>query len=101
VKTELKVGDRVRVYGREWNGVGAKFYFDGSVDGFKDGNIIVDTPETTFHCHPKQCRRLRPKKRREWWVEIDDLGQILWGRDHKMVLGRGTEVIHVREVKKP
>lgn len=111
MKTEFKVGDRVRVYG-EFRGVST------TGDFFYDGTVVTHAPWTSLlvrldkrnsyglsldvFAHPKQCRRLKPKKRREWWLaamsSITNDPEGRWCRSSKPA--DPTTWIHVREVKK-
>jgi len=77
MKTPLKVGDRVRVYGSSQAGVNLNGYpatVSNNLD--KDGWVLIKLDEPvytgkipnisdTFTVHPKQCRRLvkKPKLR--------------------------------------
>ncbi len=74
MKRPFEVGDRVRVYGREW-GPGAFNGITGPVTKISnDGLLTVSTRDMIYVCHPKQCRRLKPKPKvqakgaRKVWV---------------------------------
>lgn len=63
MKELFKIGDRVRVYGH-WQC--KREYFNGAITHIGKSWVTVKSDEmvevTTVH--PKQCRRLRPKKKR-------------------------------------
>lgn len=103
MKKEFKVGDKVIAYGREWiSCVGFKD-IRGRVTSVSETQIGVETPNALYMCHPKQCRRLVKKKRREFWIEpslIVDERSGLNGGNFKVLLSARTGYIHVREVRK-
>lgn len=67
MKKQFEVGDRVRVYG----GIFAKAYstykfvraFDAEIQKVCDAEelAIIGDNDEEYLCHPKQCRRLKPK----------------------------------------
>lgn len=59
-RTEFKVGDRVRYYGafNELVDVAEATV----VEVCENGVLRVETDEEVLHVHPKQCRKLKPKK---------------------------------------
>lgn len=66
----FKIGDRIRAYTS--GGV-----FVGKIERFTESGDIEaickyqnDTGTVTLYFHPKQCRKLKPKKRQEWWINI-------------------------------
>lgn len=83
MKKPFEVNDRVRVYGHrgnEWRP------FVGSITSVKSGDedglslaVLKDGKAQPFLCHPKQCRRLKPKPRpekkgaRKVWIAETDL----------------------------
>ena len=102
---KLKVGDRVACYN---NGL----RYDGTVlsepDEHDEDFSFKPTDENRgppFLVHPKQCRRLKPRKLREWEVYLYSSpvrGDTL--STHRVTLLHGEpppafEVIRVREVK--
>jgi hypothetical protein len=69
MKKPLAVGDRVRVYGREWDWHSKAPHFDGEVLEIADDGVCVKRSENTkIWCHPKQVRRLVKKERRRVWL---------------------------------
>lgn len=70
---KFKAGDQVVVYGREW---GAKMQgFKAKVESInEDGMLFVNTKDTAYYVHPKQCRRLVKKPRRRIWVNFYPTG---------------------------
>lgn len=70
---KFKVGDRVAVYG-VW--VFAKWYerLTTKIDEiYPSGNLRVMLNNKMEIVHPKQCRRLKPKKRQVIWAKREDL----------------------------
>lgn len=67
----FSVGERVRVYHRNsvFNGKIDSIKPTGEVRVIEDGFYSVHD-ESPFH--PKQCRRLKPKKRRRVWVFFEN-----------------------------
>lgn len=65
---KFQVGDKVAAY------LGSKKYV-GMVNHIDDRRephmVVVETETDTLSFHPKQCRRLVKKKRREIWVDPD------------------------------
>lgn len=60
MKTPFKIGDRVAVYENIERRV--------SVIESVGANGIIRLVGSSIRFHPKQCRRLIPKKRREIWI---------------------------------
>lgn len=97
MKTPLKVGDRVAVY----DGV---LKYCRTIEAIAPSGAVRISGSTAWF-HPKQCRRLVKKKRREWWINIypDREG---YAHATKKDADSGhrrnarTECVHVREVKK-
>jgi hypothetical protein len=111
-KKPMAVGDRVRLIGHanisgESIGVeGLKAVILGSSPGARLKVKLLRSPEEgDYECdvYPSQIKSRLVKKPkpepRQWWVELDDLGEPIWGRDHEMILGRGREIVHVVEVR--
>ena len=81
MKTPLKVGDRVAIYGMVRGDNDRMYSFSGynsaTVSETYDSGFIhaKDEDGLVFYLHPKQCRRLKPRaKAREWTlVESDGL----------------------------
>lgn len=95
---EFKVGERVRVFGwfaDDW----AKTIDGNIVDLDRDGAIVVSDGEDDdgYYCHPKQLRRLKPKRKaRTVWVKFTANG----GLDSVSTLGRvDSGYIEFREVR--
>jgi hypothetical protein len=92
---QFKVGDEVRVYTVDHT------YISGFVEDVNHcGHVRVSGHDRYFH--PKQCRRLVKKKRREWWVRFcrDHLTTMWTEENSPMKLCQDCEVVRVREVKK-
>lgn len=99
----FKVGDRVKVYGYV-----DQFPETGTIinneAGTPDGHITVRCDETKFSIfpHPKQCRRLVPKKKNWKWmyqpivgnVESDQLYSTI-----KLALAHNDGVMGYRKVR--
>ena len=65
----FKIGDRVVAYD-------CYSKLKGKIVGIEDSLLDVEhdvggKSKISFF-HPKQCRKLKPKKRREWWINIDE-----------------------------
>lgn len=94
-ESKFKVGDRVRVY----QGQGApETQLIGEVAGIANENSLCVAHGTqkayVSYYHPKQCRRLVKKKRREWWILEHDLTVNSLSNPHDF-----KSAILVREVK--
>jgi hypothetical protein len=115
VKRQLQVGDRVRVYGHSAMLDGQIATVTNASSPFVKGYIFVvkdDGEPGEFELHPKQCRRLVKKKRREWWITRGACGdpmctckdceiETLHTSEQIKTDGKYVkEIIHVREVKK-
>ena len=73
MKRELKIGDRVKVYGNADPHIGeSHFYFDGRegkvVEITSENEVVVtilgDRGALKYTVHPKQCRRVVPNKKK-------------------------------------
>jgi len=111
-KRPLEAGDRIAVFGpvMRWDVDGFGCASDrrtGVVHSHIDGLIQFEDDEdrVRFLAHHKQCRRLVPKKRREWWIHVHTCSP---ARVTKFPPGRDWccpnsgctgETVHVREVK--
>lgn len=104
MKKPFEVGERVRVYGHVARMGDTSRPFVGEVvapnesDALaKVGFLLVEDLKYRqgYWCHPKQCRRLVKKKRREWRLHFDANTNI------QMYAGEPTrsEVVFVREVR--
>lgn len=99
-KEPLKVGDRVAVYG--WLG-NERGFASGEIGDVTHASleevkvelddIVNDDP---YVLHPKQCRRLKKKARREWWIS-KETGEVTSARNGEPVAPHRW--YHVREVK--
>lgn len=95
-KNKFNAGDRVRAYMGNTIKVGKIIDIGPTLMqisyGINEGSIV----------HPKQCRRLVKKKRREWWINInrstDDIYSTRELADNSS--SERIECVHVREVKK-
>jgi hypothetical protein len=101
VKAPLKVGDRVRVYSHYGpytgtvHSTGAEILspYGGAATGMI--NVLSESGEIWTQ-HPKQCRRLKKRKPREWFIWIDENT----GRPAPPRLSEGALTqIKVREVR--
>lgn len=86
MKKPFQVGDRVAVYG-----LMERYATPGAIntvscrtactvenmDGLLAGVILVKHEGCTYMVNPKQCRRLRPKKRRRVWVSEANVGHVM------------------------
>lgn len=76
--SKLKIGDRVRVYGPGWCNKRDDWHEPLGYDGFMwcgvvkscDNNFAHVFPDSeqnadTLAVHPKQCRKLKPKQKKE------------------------------------
>lgn len=108
----LEVGDRVRVYGREWDPRNLKpAIFKAVIQQIKDRDSVIvlraeETGNTNYTVHPKQVRRLVKKQRREWVISVnqDNVPQAARCDDRPLGVGKfyaDNEVVRVREVRKP
>ena len=77
--SKFKVGDRVAVYGNTGNkgpnftyARGQRGVVEDIVSEDEEINVRLDewTGDRIVGVHPKQCRKLKPKKQREIWVTI-------------------------------
>jgi hypothetical protein len=90
----IKVGDKVRVYGfcpNDASRIMTRTIVQTNVGRF---GVLLET-DTGEWVHPKQCRRLVRKKRREWTLYSTSANTYATGPD--VAIG---ERITVREVKK-
>lgn len=75
MKEPLKVGDRVRVFDSE-------FDHWGIITTITDrdpntGRYRIEVRDRIYWVHSKQCRRLKPKKRREWFIPLTADGDVI------------------------
>lgn len=112
--TEFKIGDRVMIYGvaEKTKGIRCHFVFNGSKGAVtflhKSGWITVFLADEYFLVHPKQCRKLKGQKRKEWWLVVGggpnslsyDIEDEAYRRIGLDTSGSTLKVVHVREVKK-
>lgn len=100
--SKFKVGDRVKVYGCIPTDGGFTFGVKGTVTKISPGGlgnpIAVDCGFSQGHIevHPKQCRLLKKRERREWKLTRSIIGLEVDG-PISLVIG---ETVHVREVRK-
>lgn len=105
MKRELKVGDRVAVYGLIHDGELKPLRKTGIIENIReDGLLSVHSPhEVPFLIHSKQCRHLVKKHRREWWIATHPCSIASVHAQYKpeMVCGNGCKIewYRVREVK--
>lgn len=104
MKKPFQVGDRVRVYREGGPHIGTiqKIY--------PDGLLRIKADIDPVYCaglkfHPNQCRRLRPKKRREFWINLYPHGEIGSAYATKDAANNGssadrTECVRAVEVKR-
>lgn len=96
---KFKVGDRVAFYSSGKRDVGEVKALLNT-----DTLVIMDKSDTTYHFHPKQCRKLVKKQRRRFLVEIveNEYGQVepprILNSDDKP--HQNGYIIEVVEVKK-
>lgn len=105
---KFKVGDRVRFYYRAF----APVKGEGKIINLNADDVLVQfdngiSGHENEWFHVKQCRRLKPKKRREWWFvdgtpytlsyDTEEEARRRVGLDTS---GSTLKVVHVREVKK-
>lgn len=93
---KFKVGDRVAVYSLRDPAKGSVL----SINDLGHLIVLIDGYEGTNTFHPKQCRRLVKKKRREFWVGIFHHSGAICAFNQKPnnVFGY-DEIIKMREVK--
>lgn len=85
---EFKMGDKVRIYV-------ATNTIDDEVLKLYDQFIVIDFADgVQKHYHFKQCRLLKKRETREWWLRTDQPVWTVW--DHQTLAT--TEWIRVREV---
>jgi hypothetical protein len=106
--SKFKVGDRVRIFGSTWH-MGIAHGTAASVKSGKVFDVNTGGEHIAIHldsgldvsAHPKQCRRLVPKKRREWWLYESEHGYLMAENDENMAryFAKSKPVIHVREIK--
>lgn len=71
--SKFKVGDRVAVYNRHWR-------ITGRIEDINCHGKLFVIEDGYNSCHeespfsPKQCRRLKRKTRREWWISVHKPG---------------------------
>lgn len=110
MKKELEIGERVRVYGA-LHDYGGKLTKGTNHDGIiatvvgrsHRFNIkCEDESGAEFWCSEKQCRRLKPKKRREFWIGVMAVNPTIrhvFNRPEEADKNAYCSLIHVREVK--
>jgi hypothetical protein len=69
--SEFKVGDRVVCYNCTLRRKGNIIDIDTR---YTPNTLVIQTDDDTISMHPKQCRRLVKKKRREVWVHPQGIG---------------------------
>lgn len=71
-KRAFKVGERVRFYDGDYSEIGVVKKLNDN------GTLDVDEPGTGIWClHPKQCRRLKPKRKpRRVWMLAEAIREI-------------------------
>lgn len=98
MKREFKVGDSVSYYFIDSTENAA--YGSGNIRRIQDGKINVNGR----WLHPKQCRRLVKKKRREFWLAKRPTPFDGWAAYEDIpppgVKASAIEIIHVVEVRK-
>jgi hypothetical protein len=93
--SKYKPGERVACYS-------AMGRYTGTVTGVGSTiTVSLDNDAGAFNAHPKQLRKLRPRKRREWWLAIDLNSDVVNSATSPFVNGSRYEVVHVREVLPP
>lgn len=105
MKKEFKVNDRVVIYAT-LAGIPARS--KGTVLEVYPNKLYVkmDRVLTTpfIYAHPKQCRRLVKKQRREWWIAMHPCSRPTVHAQYKpdMICGSGCKIewYRVREVRK-
>jgi hypothetical protein len=120
VRPPLKPGDRVCCYGQN---IGGNFDVineegdTGTVLEIMEGGSVTVRMDNDYgegrvcEFHPKQVRRLVPKKRREWWLvfqgrnrsgPFDDIAEarILAADWNKYQRYGDSEIVHVTESKR-
>lgn len=102
---KFKIGDRVRVY-QEMAPVVGLVKEAGEIH---PSYLSVEVRGKIIRPHRKQCRRIKSKKWREWWIGIPkNLGcyTSVFGKDPQLFsppmfeTADYSEIIHVREVRK-
>lgn len=72
---DLKVGDRVRVYGWDFDDPKEALIFNAEVlEKLSNGMLKVRNPrlDGDDFVHPKQCRKLVKKERRRVWIHFNE-----------------------------
>lgn len=93
MKKPYEPGERVAVYDRNLRIVGTVLKSDGVYVTV----AVRGVPWATLHRN--QCRRLIPKKRREWWLVQYRDGE-RWVLLQDPPIGMFSEAVKVREVRK-
>jgi len=90
MKRPIQEGDRVRVYGHLGSFVGVVMATGQTVNsryGAVAGMLLVENSDGhRWYQHPRQCRRLKPKKvieRIRSWVVVSPHGNVCIGKDKK------------------
>jgi len=110
--SKFQVGDRVKVYGRQFGAPESLLASRETIKRIYEGGpgaVMVET-EDGYHAHVKQCRKLVKKKRMEFWLcfqNANDYPGIFSEEDNakyclEECLKRdpSAHLIHVREVVK-
>lgn len=74
---EFKVGDKIRIYGFDKDDAGQ--VLTRVIDSYHPDNNGLLMTDAGEYVHPKQCRRLKPKRKaREVWVLFHESGREMW-----------------------
>lgn len=98
-ESNLKIADRVAVYSSGGRDTGMVVFIQP--DGFLQ--IKYDSGQLIYPLHPKQCRKLKPKKRRSVWVVFDEIGvcrEFSSMHPSKLLINQDLDWVECREVKK-
>lgn len=90
-----KVGEVIAVYA---DGIRIVTVVTGIIP---NGNI--QTAHFIDSIHPKQCRRLKPKKNKTWWIVVNKNGSAEYALNNPLsdiMLNDGERCIEVKEKKK-
>lgn len=103
---DLKVGDRVRVYGWDFDDPKEALIFNAEVlEKLSNGMLKVRNPrlDGDDFVHPKQCRKLVKKERRRVWLTFykdNGYSNIYTFNPLRSALKEGAEVFEFIEVKR-
>lgn len=104
---DLKVGERVRIY-LSGTPSEAPYYLDGTVLYTASNSIItVRTVHEVHRCYPQQLVRLKPRKVREWWIDLSAhnygvgpiISSVFQKPEAETMDGPKHEWVRVREVR--